>query len=124
MLYQNYNDLIIELNKIDDEIIKKYYLEEVLNPELIDEEKLNIILADPLDQNNKKMLIEYINANNLEITGFSRELTLIDNVITNDESKFVTEISIPVREKTVGVWPNTQWALKNIALNFIKIHSN
>ena len=46
--------------KIDDEIIKKYYLEEVLNPELIDEEKLNIILADPLDQNNKKMLIEYI----------------------------------------------------------------
>ncbi len=49
-----------------------------------------------------KMLIEYIKANNLEITGFSRELTLIDNVITNDESKFVTEISIPVKEKTLG----------------------
>ena len=48
-----------------------------------------------------QMLIEYIKANNFEITGFSRELALIDNVITNDESKFVTEISIPVRKKTL-----------------------
>ena len=33
----------------------------------------------------------------LEITGFSREITLIDYGITNDPEKFVTEICIPVK---------------------------
>ena len=32
----------------------------------------------------------------MTITGFSREITLIDYGITNDTRKFVTEISIPV----------------------------
>lgn len=30
--------------------------------------------------------------------GFSREITLIDYGLTNDTEKFVTEITIPVRE--------------------------
>ena len=33
----------------------------------------------------------------LEITGFSREITLIDYGITGDTDKFVSEIQIPVK---------------------------
>lgn len=43
-----------------------------------------------------KKLIDYIADNNMEISGFAREITLIDYGITNDTDKFVTEISIPV----------------------------
>lgn len=46
-----------------------------------------------------KALARYIKENGMEIAGFSREVTLIDNGITNDESKFVTQISIPVMKK-------------------------
>ena len=35
----------------------------------------------------------------MEIAGFSREITLIDYGITNDQDKFVTEICIPVKNK-------------------------
>ena len=45
------------------------------------------------------LLFEYIDKYNLEITGFSREVTLIDYGITNDQEKFVTEICIPVKKK-------------------------
>lgn len=38
----------------------------------------------------------YSAEHNMTITGFSREITLIDYGITNDTRKFVTEISIPV----------------------------
>ena len=41
-------------------------------------------------------LLSYIQENNLQISGFSREITLIDNGITDDPSKFVTEIRIPI----------------------------
>ncbi len=41
-------------------------------------------------------LKDYIHSNHLEITGFSREITMIDYGITNDTDKFVTEILIPV----------------------------
>lgn len=41
-------------------------------------------------------LKKYITQNNLKISGFSREITMIDYGITNDTDKFVTEISIPV----------------------------
>lgn len=41
-------------------------------------------------------LLSYINDNNLKISGFSKEITMIDYGITNDTSKFVTEIRIPV----------------------------
>lgn len=42
-------------------------------------------------------LFDYINRHNLEITGFSREVTLIDYGITNKQEEFVTEICIPVK---------------------------
>lgn len=46
---------------------------------------------------------EYIDANELEISGFSREITLIDYGFTNDTEKFVTEISIPVKQRKSNI---------------------
>ncbi|MDD6708042.1 MAG: MerR family transcriptional regulator [Eubacterium pyruvativorans] len=43
-----------------------------------------------------KKLLKYISRHNLKISGFSREVTMIDYGITNDPDQFVTEISIPV----------------------------
>lgn len=48
-----------------------------------------------------KILFEYIEKNKLEITDFSREITLIDYGITRDPEKFVTEICIPVRKRNI-----------------------
>lgn len=48
-----------------------------------------------------KILFEYIKKNELEITDFSREITLIDYGITKDPEKFVTEICIPVRKRNI-----------------------
>ena len=45
-----------------------------------------------------KMLMEYIHEHQKKIIGFSREITLIDNGLTSDPDKFVTEIQIPVAE--------------------------
>lgn len=47
-----------------------------------------------------KILFSYMEQNQLEITGFSREITLIDYGITRNQEKFVTEICIPVRKKS------------------------
>lgn len=44
-----------------------------------------------------RKLLSYIKEHKLEISGFSREITMIDYGLTNDFSKFVTEISIPVK---------------------------
>jgi len=44
-----------------------------------------------------KKLMQYIEENHYTVTGFSKEITMIDNGFTNDVSKFVTEIQIPVR---------------------------
>ena len=41
-------------------------------------------------------LLDYIQTHRLTITGFSREITIIDYGITNDPDQFVTEITIPV----------------------------
>lgn len=41
-------------------------------------------------------LLAYIRDHKLKTSGFSREITMIDYGLTNDLSKFVTEISIPV----------------------------
>lgn len=41
--------------------------------------------------------LEYIRKSHLHIDGFSKEITMIDHGLTNDISKFVTEIQIPVR---------------------------
>ena len=43
-----------------------------------------------------KKLLDYIDAHRLQITGFSREITLIDYGMTSDPEKFVTEIRILV----------------------------
>lgn len=48
-----------------------------------------------------RQLSEFIDNHNLEITGFSKEITMIDYGITNDTSKFVTEIQIPVKNGIV-----------------------
>ena len=42
-------------------------------------------------------LMKYIKAHNMQVNGFSREVTLIDYGITDDTDKFVTEIRIPVK---------------------------
>ena len=41
-------------------------------------------------------LAAFIDDHNLQISGFSREITMIDYGITNDTDKFVTEIQIPI----------------------------
>lgn len=41
-------------------------------------------------------LLDYIHEHHLTITGFSREISMIDYGFTSDIQKFVTEISIPV----------------------------
>lgn len=43
-----------------------------------------------------KKLLDYVKKHQMQIVGFSREITLIDYGITNDQEKFVTEICIPV----------------------------
>lgn len=41
-------------------------------------------------------LLAFLRAHHFTIGGFSREVTLIDNGLTDDPGKFVTEISLPV----------------------------
>lgn len=43
-----------------------------------------------------RKLMEYLAKNQLETAGFSREITLVDNCISNDPAQFVTEIRVPV----------------------------
>lgn len=43
-----------------------------------------------------RKLDEFISNHKLTITGFSKEITMIDYGITNDTSQFVTEIQIPI----------------------------
>lgn len=44
-------------------------------------------------------LCAYIREHGLEISGFSREITLIDQRFTDDLSQYDTEISIPIRRR-------------------------
>ena len=44
-----------------------------------------------------RKLLDYISMHKMQITGFSREITLIDYGVTNDTDKFVTEICIPIQ---------------------------
>lgn len=46
-----------------------------------------------------EMLLGYIEENSLEVSSFSREITMIDGGLTTDADRFVTEISIPVTPK-------------------------
>lgn len=43
-------------------------------------------------------LVRYINENGFKIDGFSREITMVDYGLTSDETKFLTEIAVPVRK--------------------------
>lgn len=43
-----------------------------------------------------KKLDDFISDHKLKITGFSKEITMIDYGITNDTSQFVTEIQVPI----------------------------
>ena len=43
-------------------------------------------------------LLAYLHENCLEVAGFSREITMVDEGLTSDTEKFLTEISIPVRQ--------------------------
>lgn len=47
-------------------------------------------------------LMQYITDHHCRITGFSKEITMIDDGLTNDRSKFVTEIQIPVEKVSEG----------------------
>lgn len=42
-------------------------------------------------------LIDYIQEQGYTVSGYSKEITMIDDGLTNDSSQFVTEIQIPVR---------------------------
>ena len=44
-----------------------------------------------------RRLMGYIGERGLEVAGFSREITLVDNGLTSDPRRFVTEIGIPIR---------------------------
>lgn len=44
-------------------------------------------------------LMHYMEENGLQAAGFSREITLIDNCISDDPAQFVTEIRIPVKRQ-------------------------
>lgn len=43
-----------------------------------------------------QQLLKYIKDRGFQIAGFSREITLIDNGMTSDPEKFITEIRIPI----------------------------
>ncbi len=44
-------------------------------------------------------VMAFLQENDWEPAGFSREITLIDNGLTNDPEKFATEIRLPVRPR-------------------------
>lgn len=44
-----------------------------------------------------RLLVDFIKDNNMQITGFSSEITMIDYGYTNAVNEFVTEIQIPVK---------------------------
>lgn len=50
-----------------------------------------------------KKLCAYISEHGLKISGFSKEITLIDDGLTSDADRFVTEIQIPVAPDTGSV---------------------
>lgn len=44
-----------------------------------------------------RQLAEYIKSHHYQITGFSKEITMIDFGLTSDTDQFITEIQIPVK---------------------------
>lgn len=93
LLKQNYNsyDMVFIILENEDEYTGK--------TEILQEEKCVVMRFCGCHNNSKNQyekMFKYIKENNLKIKGFSREIALIDYGITNDTSKFVTEIQIPI----------------------------
>ena len=59
----------------------------------------SIIMPAHFHHFSYRKILTYIRAEHLTITGFSQEITMIDDGITSNPEKFVTEIRIPVDEK-------------------------
>ncbi len=54
--------------------------------------------SHPQAKESYQKLMNYVEAHNLKIAGFSREITIIDYGATSDPQQFVTEICLPVHE--------------------------
>lgn len=52
--------------------------------------------SHPDAESRYRTLMDYIENHRLTVVGFPREITLIDNDLTQDSSKYVTCISIPI----------------------------
>lgn len=52
--------------------------------------------SHPDAESRCRTLMDYIDNHHLTVVGFSHEITLIDNGLTQDSSKYVTCISIPI----------------------------
>lgn len=58
--------------------------------------------SHPQAGDSYRMLMEYAREKGLEIAGFSQEITLIDEGLTEDPEKFVTEIRLPVSRSDIS----------------------
>ena len=58
--------------------------------------KARALYGSRLRADDYRRLMACAQQRGLTVTGFSREITLIDYGITDDTEKFVTEISLPV----------------------------
>ena len=54
--------------------------------------------SHPQSPKQYEKLLAYLHENRLEVAGFSREITMVDEGLTSDTEKFLTEISIPVKQ--------------------------
>ncbi|GDZ44850.1 hypothetical protein MCC02034_09100 [Bifidobacteriaceae bacterium MCC02034] len=52
--------------------------------------------SHPDAESRYRTLMDYIENHHLTVVGFSLEITLIDNGLTQNSSKYVTCISIPI----------------------------
>ena len=52
--------------------------------------------SHPDAESRYRTLMDYIENHHLTVVGFPREITLIDNCISDDPAQYVTEIRIPV----------------------------
>lgn len=64
--------------------------------ELIARKKQELEIMERKIDHRLAQLAQFLAANGLQIAGFSREITLIDNCISDDPAQYVTEIRIPV----------------------------
>lgn len=89
--YEKYDGIFLILDKEDTYSGKK--------TRLLKTKCISIRFCESHNESNKyyKILLDYIENNNYIISNFAREITMIDYGITNDTSKFVIEICIPIK---------------------------